>query len=481
MKKTNQQKALENKPTSLPKNEKFSLRNASKNFLNVFGHTDKKTTKTIGALPLGMNYRSKYISTQELLTTTYFVRSVQMIANDIASLDCSHLILKKNKWVPNNNSEINYLLNMKPNSELSAFEFKKILIWNIFLYGYAAILITRKKIKIKNKTEEIIESFIPIYSNYIEREIINGVPKYKINITSSTDNLEATSQDKFFSIKEEYSEDEIIWLSYELLDNFRNTEFKNFFAKSLSKVIDSDNAMQNSVMHDVGIQMLIKVKGKLNEEMKTQITQALLDTTRRMKETGQAAFIQDGSWEVVNQDLFKPSKITDEIRKNIGVEFAATFGIPPALLGIDAANSYGQQAQITKSYSDKALKPLLTNIMQKFSFSIFEDSTINKISYSSLGMAGLDAKEKIEFLSKAINAGIMTQNEARENVGLSPIMEDSADLILTNSALQPTELIYQNLLEDIENKIATKEKLNAETEQIKKNYNSINQQKKIKK
>ena len=60
-------------------------------------------------------------------------------------------------------------------------------------------------------------------------------------------------------------------------------------------------------------------------------------------------------------------------------------------------------------------------------------------------------------------------------------MEDSADLILTNSALQPTELIYQNLLEDIENKIASKEKLNAETEQIKKNYNLINQQKKIKK
>ena len=87
MKKTNQQKALENKPTSLPKNEKFSLRNASKNFLNDFGHTDKKTTNTIGALPLGMNYRSKYISTQELFTTSYFVISVQMISNDIASLD----------------------------------------------------------------------------------------------------------------------------------------------------------------------------------------------------------------------------------------------------------------------------------------------------------------------------------------------------------------------------------------------------------
>ncbi|WP_283393232.1 hypothetical protein [Photobacterium phosphoreum] len=87
MKKTNQQKALEKKPTNLPKNNKFSLRNNSKNFLNLFGHTDKKTTKTLGALPLGMNYRSKYISTNELLTTTYFVRSVQMIANDIASLE----------------------------------------------------------------------------------------------------------------------------------------------------------------------------------------------------------------------------------------------------------------------------------------------------------------------------------------------------------------------------------------------------------
>ena len=89
-------------------------------------------------------------------------------------------------------------------------------------------MITRKKIKIKNKEEEIIESFIPIYSNYIGREIINGTPKYKVIITSSTDNLEITNQDKSFSIKEEYAENEIIWLSYELLIIFEIQNLKTF-------------------------------------------------------------------------------------------------------------------------------------------------------------------------------------------------------------------------------------------------------------
>ena len=56
-------------------------------------------------------------------------------------------------------------------------------------------------------------------------------------------------------------------------------------------------------------------------------------------------------------------------------------------------------------------------------------------------MAGLVEKEKILFLYNSINAVIMTQNEARENVWLSPFIEDSADIILKNSALQPTEFI----------------------------------------
>lgn len=433
-------------------NKKRDLKNK---ILNVFGHTDKKTNLLKGIFNLGsFSKAGGSLTTQELLGTTYFVRSVQMIANDIACLNWNHFNLKKNKWYLNNKSEINYLLNIRPNLELSAFEFKKILIWNIFLYGYAAILI------IKDKKTSQIESLIPVFSNYIKREIRNGKPIYTIDLNSTTDNSVETTKDYNLNLKDEYSENEIIWLSYELIDNYRNTEFKNFFHKTIQKVQASDDAILNSVKNDLGIQMSIKVKGVQDKTTKERIAESLETTIETMRRTGQAAFIHDDKWEISSTELFKPSKITDEIRKNIGVEFASIFGIPPVLLGIDASNSYDKQAQIQKSYYDKALKPLLTNIVQKFSFSLFDDSTKNKISYSVLELSGLDASTKIEFISKAVNAGIMTANEGRENIGLSPNSGDAADLLLINSALQPIQLISDKVSADID-------KIKAETVNLK--------------
>ena len=74
------------------------------------------------------------LSQQELLSLSYFTKGVQIIAQDIAKT--TWVVQKldtKGNWVNYDFSKLHFLLNRSPSKYLSAFEFKKMIVWNLFL------------------------------------------------------------------------------------------------------------------------------------------------------------------------------------------------------------------------------------------------------------------------------------------------------------------------------------------------------------
>lgn len=420
-------------------------------FIKGFFKHDKPTTTTeSGTIALGGNYWSatKNIPTAELITIGDFFRCVQLISDSVAEIDFNVYKFEKNNWKYDSSNIWNVLLNKTPNNELSAYEFKKIIVSNLFIYGAAYIYIYRDD---RNKPIELI----PIFSNYITREVVNGEPVYYLLPLEGVDPKTKKDIDKV-----KLPAEDVIYIPWETLDNIKNVNFKNIFSNTLNKIIENDKSTLNAFKNDTGLSLWVKLQDASNRNQRERVAQSLKETAEHLKQTGMMAFVYDDKMEIQANDKFISSPISIELRKYVAQELAAKFGIPPAYLGVEIPNQ--STAQLAKYYLDRAIRPVLARIIKKIEYTIFKDITIKKdkykIRYNTLFLEGLDAKDKIDVASRGVNGGIFTINEARDYVGLDPI--DGGDTLYANGTLQPIKLLDEKVEAEIE-------KVNAETENIK--------------
>lgn len=406
------------------------------NIKKFFGHNDTKTIKEQGFFPLGGGWTSadQYISTRKLLTLGFFNRCLEYIANDIASIDLKIFKLQKNEWKSDDANNLNILLNRKPNEEMSGFEFKKWIVQSIFVYGAAAIFIARD-----NDGNPI--ELLPIYRNFIKREVVDGIPRYKLTEyvgsteTSQNNDVEALDADTYLD------NEDVIWIPYFQIDGVQNVEFRTLYSSILNKIQENDVSTLNAFKNDTGLSLFVKLKNAANSEQKQKVAQALKESATFLKQTGMLAFVYDDKMEIESNQKVLQSPISMDLRKSVAQELSAMFGIPCSFLGIETPNQ--STNQLANSYLDRCLNPILNLIVSKLEYSLFGDDVKKQIRYSLIKLSGLDLKDKIDMLSKAINAGILTINETRDMLGYNPV-EDGDKLIANGSLNYVDKLGQQN-------------------------------------
>lgn len=440
--------------------KKSKLKQVYESVKEIFSHNEERTIKEMGTRVLGGSFydANKYLSTQQLLVASDFVRCVQILARDLSKIEFDHLEEKKingsKHFFKTKESKWHKLWNINPSNDLSPSELKKVIVWNLILYGAAAIWI------VKDLDGEPTE-LIPIYRNYINRVFENGAPRYKINISGYTENSDQANKNY---IDEEMwlEDDEIIWIPYEIMDNYKNVEVRNLFSTTINKMVQNDLSMLNAFQNDTGLSMIIKTKGYSSEEQKSQIASNLKEASLQMKQTGMLAFIIDDKMEVLPNTAFTASPISIDFRNKVVMELASRFGIPPIYLGIETPNT--SIAQLNRIYLDVGFEPLANTIVEKISYSIFKNKSGNKISYSTRKLAGLDYTEKITAASQAINAGLMTLNEGREWLDL-PAVEEGNQLFV-NAATQPLNNLISKSNAETKKLESEASKFDAETTKI---------------
>lgn len=411
-------------------NKRRSAKEFLKDLKGLFSHDNRRTISEQGQMVLGGPYNSTStrIPSMELFTIGDFVRAVQMIGNSVASVEFQIYKDTKGKWEYDKNNIWNSLLNKKPNSEMTPHEMKKNIVWNIFVYGRAAIYIERDP-----TTKEPI-NLIPIFSNYLTREVIKGIPQYKITGASSTE----TSRNNVIGPDVNnviIPNEDLIWLPYETWDNIQNVEFRTVYSFALNKIRENDKSTLNALANDAGLALFVKLKDSSNSKQQQEVAENLKESTRLMKDTGMFAFVYDEKIEIESNNSLYQKPIGIEMRKYVTQEIAAKFGIPPSFLGVEIPNT--SSLQLNKFYLDNAIKPILNNIISRIQYTIFGDNKKFKIKYSLIELSGINLMENMEVITKGINSGVMTINEAREMIGLNP--RDDGDKLYANGTLMPIE------------------------------------------
>ncbi|MBN0919426.1 phage portal protein [[Mycoplasma] gypis] len=363
------------------------------------------------SIPLNWSQQSALIRSlepSELMTYGIIVRAIQLIANDIGKVNFRHV--KENKGQKQFiNSEIVQILNQKPNPYLTPWEFRKIIIWNLFLYGYCPLFIQKDE---KNNPSAII----PIFPPFIARDEKNGGYIF--------------SDDKDKPIK--IDDSVIIWIDYEIIPGFERITLSTLFKSTLTKIKENELSTLNAIKNDISYSVYIKIRDATSKEQRQQAEKALREMIEKQKRDGSFAIVLDERWEFGKASEIINMRPDFQTRNALGREFAAVLGIPPQKLGIDDPNKYNSSAELNKSYVDNSLKPLLLNICQRLSYSLLEP-TREYITYKQLDLLSVDIKSIQEFASSAINNGYATPNEIRNLIGLDA--HPDGDKLLINSTL----------------------------------------------
>jgi HK97 family phage portal protein len=119
-------------------------------------------------------------------------------------------------------------------------------------------------------------------------------------------------------------------------------------------------------------------------------------------------------------------------------DIALCFGVPSQLVGVPDAQTYANVAEARLALYEETIIPhlkLVESDLNEWLVPMFDERLYLEFSTEEIPALAERKRKTYENITQAVNAGIMTRNEAREQIGLSPV--DGGDEIYINASLFP--------------------------------------------
>ena len=175
----------------------------------------------------------------------------------------------------------------------------------------------------------------------------------------------------------------------------------------------------------------------LNE---TQRQQLLTDLNNRFTGSGNAGrpMLLEGDFDWKEMGLSPKDMDFINLKHMSATDIALCFGVPSQLVGVPDAQTYANVAEARLALYEETIIPHIKLIESDFNEWLVPqfDERLN-LAFDTESIPALAERKRktYENIVSAVNAGIMTRNEAREIIGLNPI--DGGDDIYINAALFP--------------------------------------------
>lgn len=205
----------------------------------------------------------------------------------------------------------------------------------------------------------------------------------------------------------------------------------------------TDKATQDYFKNGMSVSGILKSAGNLNDKQRDQIRKGWRNTDGSIR-------ILEGSLDYQQvQSTSKEAELTSNRMQN-AIEICRFFGISPVLVGDLSHTVYNQIEQAQLDLVQNTLSPYITMIEKELNRKLL---TINerKIYYIDLDEDTLikqDKKSFIDSIGSLTDKGIITRNEAREQLGYPKIDDEFADSL---------SLTYKNNEEITQEKNTNKE------------------------
>lgn len=363
----------------------------------------------------------EYTSVDKLQNSNVFT-AVNVIANDIATNPIKLESDNVNHIADENFSDLNYLLNVKPNSYMSARDFKYALTANLLLTGngYARIL--------KTKAGQPM-SLVLLYPSWVTVEIDED-SNIRYVIQDNTHNPYILAPDEIIHVKF-LSTNGLIGTSplYSLADEMKlqkqgNKLLNDFFGSGING------------------SAILKMPGKPSPDARAKIREEWIKANTGEKTHRVMVLAGNEEYTPVEIDtsILKIVNSNDYTTKQI----AKAFGIPVSRLGLE--NAHTSLTQSNLDYIQNSLDHYFNRITSELNIKLltYEQALNYHFEFDVSRLMELDTETNMKETLNWFQNGLIDDNEARQRLGYAPHNDDMAGTRIVMSNFIPIENIKDN-------------------------------------
>lgn len=331
--------------------------------------------------------------------------AISTIAGDVSTLPVK---VKQSKY--EYNEELEYLLNVEPNQVMTAKDLKFILVANAILNG--------------NSYAEIIrENGMPVSIHHIPNEnVMNVKKKSTTKHLTSLEYVVKNIGDKANTrvIKGE----DMIHIKPFTLDGIIGESPLKALASELETEKHSKNFFSNFFRGGTNAGGILTVAGDLNSDDKEIIRESWQKANAGTDNAHKVIILDEGT-------KYEPIKVSTDIlklindNKNNVVKVAMVLGLPLHKMKIETHSMSLEESN--SDYVVNTLNDYLTSIQSELNRKMFIDKDMrkhNQFVFDTDVYKYVDAKTKREIIKSDYELGLISLNEAREELGKQPLEND---------------------------------------------------------
>jgi len=172
----------------------------------------------------------------------------------------------------------------------------------------------------------------------------------------------------------------------------------------------------------------------------SQRQQLLTDLNNRFTGAGNAGrpMLLEGDFDWKEMGLSPKDMDFINLKHMSATDIALCFGVPSQLVGVPDAQTYANVAEARLALYEETIIPhlkLVESDLNEWLVPMFDERLYLEFSTENIPALAERKRKTYENITSAVTAGIMTRNEAREQIGLSPV--DGGDEIYINASLFP--------------------------------------------
>jgi HK97 family phage portal protein len=185
----------------------------------------------------------------------------------------------------------------------------------------------------------------------------------------------------------------------------------------------------------------------------TQRQQLLTDLNNRFSGAGNAGrpMLLEGDFDWKEMGLTPKDMDFHRLKNMAATDIALCFGVPSQLVGVPDAQTYANVSEARLALYEETIIPHLRKIqsdLNEWLVPLYDDRLKLEFDIDSIPALSERKRKTYENVTSAVREGIMTRNEAREQIGLSPV--DGADGLYISANLFP---LTDEAVPEVENPI----------------------------
>ena len=372
----------------------------------------------------GISYEDIFLSTSPALCISTAYRCVRLLSESVANLPILYKRQRGGVYETVTTGTIPYLLTVKPDVTLNAFDFWRMVIVELLCAGNAYI--------------------VPVYDDYAReywRLALCGrgtVSHDYITDIYTVNDIENGISGKFHS-------DEII--------HFKGMPGRN--PKTGVSVLTSarvslriaqagDKETLNRFQTGGKVRGIItndrSVKGFGGPQDK-ELRKTAVDVAERLEEQNIVSIPNDADFRQISMSSADMQFL--ESRKFTVREICRFFGVHPSFVFDDTSNNYKSAEMANVAFLSNTLNPMLRQIENELLCKLVPSTLAmkRKFEFDRSSLYACDLNSRVQYISKMIGAGLLTVNEARSLDGRAPV--ENGDKVLVSANLKGIEELTQ--------------------------------------